>query len=270
MPRVKSVINDTPLGFGVSDFESFGSNWDETVEDAEDAEGPYENSFQIETSNEKHDVKPDLADEFLAKMNAGIEERRNNDNNFPIKSVFAKEDFSQDSWVRMMDHELLTKEEELDLLRRVADGRCVISYPDKGDNGRKDVFLTSDDAEKHAKFLATFYVKLVASIARKHLGRGIGLKDLILEGILGLQRAIIKYDINKLTDKREPHRLSTYATPWIRQNIVRVIANESRNIRIANIFIIRSDNCYAALSSLRVCSAKSYIRLASSKICNFS
>lgn len=69
-------------------------------------------------------------------------------------------------------------------------------------------------------------LRLVVRIARKYLGRGLSLSDLIEEGNLGLMRAAERYDVSKNT------RFSTYATFWIRQSITRALSSSSRTVRI--------------------------------------
>ena len=110
---------------------------------------------------------------------------------------------------------LLTSEEEIILAKRVEAGMRADAAPEEKEAAR--------DAKKE---LADRNLRLVVSIAKKYLGRGLQFLDLIQEGNLGLLKAVDKFDYTK------GYKFSTYATWWIRQAITRAIADQARTIRV--------------------------------------
>ncbi len=124
---------------------------------------------------------------------------------------------------------LLTAEEEVDLAKRIEAGRAARAALAQGVDDpqeRAELRRLIEDGWRAREHLITANSRLVISVAKKYMGRGVPFLDLIQEGNIGLIRAIKKFDY------RRGHKFSTYATWWIRQAVTRAIADQGRTIRV--------------------------------------
>ena len=126
---------------------------------------------------------------------------------------------------------LLNTEQEIDLAKRLERGLNAQKRLDKLNGSaslrrRAELEGHIEDGRGAREHLIKANTRLVVSIAKKYIGRGVPFLDLIQEGNLGLMKAVEKFDY------RRGFRFSTYATWWIRQTITRAIADQGRTIRV--------------------------------------
>ena len=195
-------------------------------------------ALNIDISNDE-DILPDLADEEpAAEEIAEVEEEELVDPNSLVNS------FSIDDPVRMYLKEigkvpLLNPDEEIVLAQAMSAGNEAKAKLDELEERRRNGETPDITPEEEAQLrkvykkgesskqkLAEANLRLVVSIAKRYVGRGMLFLDLIQEGNLGLIKAVEKFDYTK------GYKFSTYATWWIRQAITRAIADQARTIRI--------------------------------------
>ena len=124
---------------------------------------------------------------------------------------------------------LLTAQEEVDLAKRIEEGRIareLLADMNISTEKREELRWKIEDGWAAREHLITANSRLVISVAKKYMGRGVPFQDLIQEGNIGLIRAAKKFDY------RRGHKFSTYATWWIRQAVTRAIADQGRTIRV--------------------------------------
>jgi RNA polymerase primary sigma factor len=125
---------------------------------------------------------------------------------------------------------LLTAEQEVSLAKRMEAGKNAKRSLSKNgrleEDDRDDLRWTIRDGKAAQEHLIKANSRLVVSVAKKYVGRGVPFLDLIQEGNIGLIRAVKKFDY------RRGYKFSTYATWWIRQAVTRAIADQGRTIRV--------------------------------------
>jgi RNA polymerase primary sigma factor len=215
----------------------------EALLDKADAQGYLTTDDIVQAVPEAEEDSEELADVYASVHAADIEifdakpavpvpyrPRRLSDDDFDLAAISS--DDSVGLYLKEMARvPLLTTEQEVDLAKRLERGlRADQRLERLGLNSRAKAKaqLECDAADGLAarEHLIKANTRLVVSIAKKYMNRGVPFLDLIQEGNLGLMKAVEKFDY------RRGYRFSTYATWWIRQTITRAIADQGRTIRV--------------------------------------
>ncbi|MGN0526496.1 MAG: sigma-70 family RNA polymerase sigma factor, partial [Acutalibacteraceae bacterium] len=198
-PQIKSLIEKGKISGKLATHEIDNVVLEIDGFDIDDIEKLYE---LIESNN--IEIIDEISDEMLEALSIDIESTKTPDDETSVDAKAMAIDDPVKVYLKEIGRvPLLTSEEEIELAIRIAD----------------------DDAEAK-KRLSEANLRLVVSIAKRYVGRGMQFLDLIQEGNLGLIKAVDKFDYTK------GFKFSTYATWWIRQAITRAIADQARTIRI--------------------------------------
>lgn len=228
--KKKGKLDSGELAESLDDLNLEGDQMDQLYDSLE--------ALNIDISTDE-DILPELPDDGpAAEEIADVEEENIVDPNSLVTN------FALDDPVRMYLKEigkvpLLTPDEEVDLAQRMAAGSAAEEKLDElaiQKESGEPVTITPEElsalkkdlrsGERAKQKLAEANLRLVVSIAKRYVGRGMLFLDLIQEGNLGLIKAVEKFDYTK------GYKFSTYATWWIRQAITRAIADQARTIRI--------------------------------------
>lgn len=182
-----------------------------------------------EELDEDEDLDDDLSDEDLDEEDSIAEEISQLEKTFANASHAKINDPVKMYLKEIGQIPLLDPKEEPIIARQIQEGeeaKEAMKSPDLSDEEKKKLAKVIADGEQAKQTLISSNLRLVVSIAKKYVGRGMLFLDLIQEGNCGLIKAVEKFDYTK------GFKFSTYATWWIRQSITRAIADQARTIRI--------------------------------------
>ena len=213
----------------------------DAVDDVDDVDDRLDDDFEGEESDEDHDLKiAKNADAEMASSKSKKKSRaRTSRSRARARGIDASTVMLTGDPVRMYLKEigkvdLLTAADEVDLAMKIEAGLDATDKLEQQEAGELELtraqmrrLMRVEQVGLDAKqALISANLRLVVSIAKRYVGRGMLFLDLIQEGNLGLIRAVEKFDYTK------GFKFSTYATWWIRQAITRAIADQARTIRI--------------------------------------
>ena len=204
--------------------------------------GSTENGFSQNGDSANGALPKEETDEDAPKIKSKLGERVILDQNGAVDPIglYLKE---------MSRVPLLSTDEEVDLAKRIELGNeCGDQLTHLNGKAKKSDCTLLEEAMLDGKIARSLLIqantRLVVSIAKKYIGRGVPFLDLIQEGNLGLMKAVEKYDYTR------GFRFSTYATWWIRQTITRAIAEQGRTIRVPVHMVDRIRQMYKSAHQL--------------------
>ena len=246
LPDNKEIVAETPPQKGVSGEDyliAIGSErgyvtYEEILSVFPDVEDDIDRLDEIVTSlldsgitvgAEEDEEKP--SDEFiLHEKKSGIEDDLSDETEEDIYRAIEVDDTIGLYLKEIGKVSLLDAEEEVELAKRMEAGLKARTRLEgnkiKSEDRRYELQMISEDGLSARGHLIRSNSRLVISVAKKYIGRGVPFLDLIQEGNIGLIRATNKFDYKR------GHKFSTYATWWIRQAVTRAIADQSRTIRV--------------------------------------
>ncbi|MDR0905581.1 MAG: RNA polymerase sigma factor RpoD [Oscillospiraceae bacterium] len=189
----------------------------------------YDTLEDLNINTTEPDDAPFLADDAVVPDIEDLQEIEELTEEELVEPETLADTFNVDDPVRMYLKEigkvnLLTADEEIELAKKM--GELPEPFEEGDEAGQKRYEAVMRRVESAKQRMAEANLRLVVSIAKRYVGRGMLFLDLIQEGNLGLIKAVDKFDYEK------GYKFSTYATWWIRQAITRAIADQARTIRI--------------------------------------